>query len=166
MESLWHDAYLKNPDNSRVLMGLGTGYAAQGKCAEAIPYFQKAVLVDPQYKNVFNLAGAYDCAGQLDSAMTGYQSAIKVKPSAEAWVHIGLIQMKKGRYDEAYRSLDAAEAINAGDVDIYCYRGILDLAESRFDHAQNEFQKALARDPANVMALRGMNRAQNHVRQY
>jgi tetratricopeptide (TPR) repeat protein len=166
MESLWHDAYRKNPENPRALMGLGDGYAAEGKCAAAVPYFQKAVQLDPEYRNVFNLAGAYDCAGQAGEALVGYQNALKIKPSADAWVHIALLQMKKGQYDDAYRSLDTAQSIDANDKDIYNYRGILDLAGSRFDHAQNQFQFVLQRHPGDTTALRGLDRAQNHVRQF
>jgi tetratricopeptide (TPR) repeat protein len=166
MESLWHDAYRKNPDNARALMGLGDGYAAEGKCADAVPYFQKAVQLDPEYRNVFNLAGAYDCAGQASEALVGYQNALKIKPSPDAWVHIALLQMKKGQYDEAYRSLDTAQSIDGGYKDIYNYRGILDLAESRFDHARSQFQFVLTYHPGDAMALRGLDRAQNHVRQF
>jgi tetratricopeptide (TPR) repeat protein len=166
MESLWNDAYRKNPENARALMGLGDGFAAQGKCADAVPYFQKAVQLDPEYRNVFNLAGAYDCAGQAGEALVGYQNALKIKPSADAWAHIALLQMKKGQYDEAYHSLDTAQSIDANDKDIYNYRGILDLAESRFDHAKNQFQLVLIGHPADAVALTGLNRAQNHVRQF
>jgi tetratricopeptide (TPR) repeat protein len=166
MESLWHDAYRKNPDNPRALMGLGDGYAAEGRCADAVPYFQKAVQLDPEYRNVFNLAGAYDCAGQAGEALVGYQNALKIKPSADAWVHIALLQMKKGQYDDAYRSFDTAQSIDGNDKDIYNYRGILDLAESRFDHAQTQFQFVLQRHPGDPTALRGLDRAQNHVRQF
>jgi len=166
MESLWHDAYRKNPENARALMGLGDGYAAEGKCADAIPYFQKAVQLDPEYRNVFNLAGAYDCSGQATEALIGYRNALKIKPSADAWVHIALLQMKSGQYDDAYRSLDTAQSIQPGDKDIYNYRGILDLAESRFDHAQNQFQSVLTNNPGDAMAARGVGLAQNHVRQF
>jgi tetratricopeptide (TPR) repeat protein len=166
MESLWHDAYRKNPENPRALMGLADGYAAQGKCGEAVPYFQKAVELAPDYHNVYNLASAYDCAGEAAEALTGYQNALKVKPTAEAWVHIALLQMKKGQYDDAYRSLDTAQHVTNSYLDTYNYRGILDLAESRFDHAEGQFKTVLSVDPANAMALRGLNRAQNHVRQF
>jgi len=166
MESLWQDAYRKNPNNPRALMGLGDGYAALGKCGDAIPYFQKAAQLEPAYHNVYNLAAAYDCSGQPNTALNGYRDALKVKPTAEAWVHIALLQMKKGQYDEAYRSLDTAQTTENAYLDTYNYRGILDLYESRFDHAEAQFKIVLSVNPANAMALRGVDRAQHHVRQF
>jgi hypothetical protein len=166
MLSLWQDAYAKNPDNPRALMGLGDGYALKGQCAEAVPYFQKAIQFKRDYRGVYNLASAYDCANRLNEARAAYQDALQVRETAEAWTHLALIHMKENQFDLAYQDLDRAQHHNTGYLLTYNYRGILDLALSRFDEAAQQFQFVLARDPSNQMALQGIDRARGHVRQF
>lgn len=166
MQSLWQDAYAKNPRNPRALMGLGDGYALNGHCAEAIPYFQKAIQIKRDYRGVYNLASAYDCADRLPDALAGYRDAIRIRPTAEAWTHVALIQMKDYHFDLAYQALDTAQRRDPSYLLAYSYRGILDLAESRFDDAERQFQFVLARDPSDQTALQGLDRARRHVRQF
>ena len=167
MDSLWRDAYSKNPDNPRALMGLADAYAIGGHCAEAIPYFDKAAKMQPgDYKATYNLASAYDCAGSLPAALAGYQAAIRIRPSPEGWDHLAMIQMKSAQFDAAMNSLDNAQRLNRDYLLTYTYRGVLLLAESRFYEAEAQFRNVLANIPTDEMALRGLDRAQKHVRQF
>lgn len=167
MDSLWRDAYSKNPENPRALMGLADAYAMGGRCAEAIPYFEKAAKIQPgDYKAVFNLASAYDCAGNLPASRAGYESAIRIRPTAEGWDHLAMIQMKSGQADAAMESLANAQRLDRDYLLTYTYRGILLLAQSRFYEAAAQFRNVLASIPADELALRGMDRAQKHVRQF
>jgi tetratricopeptide (TPR) repeat protein len=167
MDSLWRDAYSKSPDNPRALMGLADAYALGGRCAEAIPYFEKAAKLQPgDYKAVFNLASAYDCAGNLPASRAGYEAAIRIKPSAEGWDHLAMIQMKSNQPDAAMESLANAQRLDRDYLLTYTYRGILLLAQSRFYEAEAQFRNVLANIPADELALRGVDRAQKHVRQF
>jgi tetratricopeptide (TPR) repeat protein len=166
MQSLWQDAYDKNPDNPRALMGLGDGYAFKGQCAEAIPYFEKAVKLRRDYRGVYNLASAYDCANRLPDALAGYQGALQIRQTAEAWTHLALIDMKDNQFDRAFQALSMAQQRDTGYLLTYNYRGILDLALARFDEAAQQFQFVLARDPSDQTALRGIDLARRHVRQF
>ncbi len=167
MEALWEDAVSKDPNNTRALMGLADAYALRGRCGEAIPYFQRAEKLDPSdYRNTYNLASAYDCVNQEDAAMAGYRKALAIKPSAEAWAHLAMIQMKQRQFDDAYRSLAQGGKTDPSYLLSYTYTGILDLAFSRFDTAAAQFRHVLSVDPTNDLALRGLDRAQKHERQF
>ena len=50
-----------------LLFGLGDEYFSQGQYAAAIPYFEEAVRVDPEYAAVYvYLARAYEETNRLD----------------------------------------------------------------------------------------------------
>ncbi len=167
METLWRDVVAKDPGNVRAVMGLADAYALRGQCVEAIPYFERAQKLEPgDYKNTYNLASAYDCVNQNGPAMAWYRKALALKPTAESWTHIAMLQMKSAQFDDAYKSLDQALKLDSAYLLAFDYRGILDLAMSRFDEAAVEFQNVLNVSPADQMALRGMDRAHRHERQF
>ena len=167
MEALWRDVVSKEPRNTRALMGLADAYALRGQCGEAIPYFQRAERLEPSdYRNTYNLASAYDCVNQEEAAIAGYKKAIGIKPSADAWAHLAMIQMKQSQFDAAYQSLDKAQQLDPAYLLTYTYRGILNLAFAKFDLAEQQFRSVLAADPQNELALRGVAHAQKHERQF
>jgi Flp pilus assembly protein TadD len=166
MQSLWADAYAQNPRNVRAAMGLADGYVMKGQCAEALPYFQKAAGLQRDYQNVYNLASVYDCLNQAAPAMAAYQGALQIQQKSEAWVHIGILDLKTGKFDDAAQAFDRAEQIDGSYLNTFIYRGIMYLAQSRFDDAAVQFKTVLGVEPANQLALRGMERASAHVRQF
>jgi tetratricopeptide (TPR) repeat protein len=166
MQSLWADAYAQNPRNVRAAMGLADGYVMKGRCAEALPYFQKAVSLQRDYQNVYNLASVYDCLNQTAPAMAGYQDALQIQQKSEAWVHIGVLDLKAGKFGDAAQAFDRAQQIDGSYLNTFIYRGIMYLAESRFEDAAVQFKHVLGVEPANPLALRGMERAGAHVRQF
>ncbi len=167
MEALWQDVVSKEPRNARALMGLADAYALRGQCGEAIPYFVRAARLEPQdFRNMYNLASAYDCVNDAPQAMESYRKSIAIKPSADAWAHLAMIQMKQGQFDTAYQSLFRAGQVDPSYLLTYTYTGILDLAFGKFPAAEAQFRRVLAVDPVNELALRGVQRVQNHQRQF
>lgn len=57
----------QEPHDTMLLFGLGNEYFSAGQYAEAIPPFEEAVRVDPEYAAVYvYLARAYEERNQLD----------------------------------------------------------------------------------------------------
>ena len=57
----------QEPHDTMLLFGLGDEYFSQGQYAEAIPYFEEAVRVNPEYAAVYvYLARAYEETDRLD----------------------------------------------------------------------------------------------------
>jgi len=57
----------QEPHDTMLLFGLGNEYFGLGQYAEAIPYFEEATRVDPEYAAVYvYLARAYEETSQLD----------------------------------------------------------------------------------------------------
>jgi predicted Zn-dependent protease len=57
----------QEPQDTMLLFGLGNEYFSLGQYAEAIPYFEEAVRVDPEYAAVYvYLARTYEETQQTD----------------------------------------------------------------------------------------------------
>lgn len=57
----------QEPHDTMLLFGLGNEYCSLGQWAEAMPYFEAAVQVDPEYAAVYvYLARAYEETNQPD----------------------------------------------------------------------------------------------------
>jgi predicted Zn-dependent protease len=57
----------QEPNDTMLLFGLGIEYFEAGQFAETIPYFERAVQVDPEYAAVYiYLARAYEETNQPD----------------------------------------------------------------------------------------------------
>ena len=57
----------QEPHDTMLLFGLGNEYFSLGQYAEAIPYFEEAARVDPEYAAVYvYLARAYEETNQLE----------------------------------------------------------------------------------------------------
>ena len=57
----------QEPHDTMLLFGLGNEFFSRGQYAEALPYFEEAVHVDPEYAAVYvYLARAYEESNQPD----------------------------------------------------------------------------------------------------
>jgi predicted Zn-dependent protease len=57
----------QEPHDTMLLFGLGNEFLSSGQYTEAIPYFEEAVRVDPEYAAVYvYLARAYEDSNQPD----------------------------------------------------------------------------------------------------
>lgn len=72
----------QEPHDTMLLFGLGNEYFGAGQYAEAIPYFEEAVRVDPAYAAVYvYLARAYEETNQPDmvrqTVERGWEPAVR-----------------------------------------------------------------------------------------
>lgn len=128
---------------------LGASLLQQGKMAEAIAEFQKAVDLDPKYAAAhLNLAYAYDRHGQVDMAMVQYQKVIDLQPqNLFAHNNLGVLYDKQGRYQEAIEAFERALQIDPSDAtalqnleNAKKSRGIVEEREERFAQARKEVE--------------------------
>ncbi len=93
-ETLWRDDVKKSPNNPRGHYNLGVALAkSPGRSAEAIPEFNAALRIKPDYIEAQALmAGAVlaDLPGRLSEAISELQAALRINPaSAEAHHNLG-----------------------------------------------------------------------------
>ncbi len=88
----------------------GAELLKQGKLAEAVAEFQRAVELDPNYVLAQrNLGYAYDRQGQVDQAVAAYRKAIELEPKDSITRNnLGVLYDKKGMYGEAIGEFEKA----------------------------------------------------------
>jgi tetratricopeptide (TPR) repeat protein len=89
---------------------LGNLLRKLGRGQEAIPYFRRAIEVDPRHAEAYNNLGAVLAdAGKWDEAATNYQAALNLRPGfAEAHNNLGVALVRLGRAEEAIGHFEAA----------------------------------------------------------
>ena len=90
----------------------------QGKFAEAVSEFQKAVQEDAKYLPArLNLAHAYERLNRLEEAIQEYRGAITLEPKHFfAHNNLGVLYDKTGRYEDAMTEFEDALKTEPGNT--------------------------------------------------
>jgi tetratricopeptide (TPR) repeat protein len=133
----------------------GNSAAAIKACTEIIDTLDDAYVIDAAY---LHRGIAYQCKGNLDSAIADFSEAINLNPtSADAYFHRGTAFLAKGAYDRAIADLDQAIGLDPKDPEAYNARGEAYRDKGDSDRALADFDLALEIDPA--MGVAGNNKA-------
>ena len=102
-----------DPDFKEAWYNLGVSYGRKKKFKEEVSAYQKALALDPKYSRaVFNLAIALEDSGDLPGAIQTYEAFLKNAGSerdmADAFVNVGILYTRTGRYEEAIQSYEEA----------------------------------------------------------
>lgn len=90
----------------------------EGKFAEAVQAFEKAVAANPEdYGALFNLSLAQTFTEKDQQAITGFYKVLQLKPGlAEAQINLGLLLHRHRKFAEAVEQLKPALAQKPNDV--------------------------------------------------
>jgi tetratricopeptide (TPR) repeat protein len=78
---MFNNGLEKNPDSSELNNNLGSVYSDEGRYAEALPYYRKAIKLNPNLAAAyFNLAGALIQVKRVDEAIKPLTVAIEIEP--------------------------------------------------------------------------------------
>jgi tetratricopeptide (TPR) repeat protein len=108
---------------------------------------------------LLNWGLAYDCTQQYDLAFEKLNRAAAIQTDAHVLATIGMIHAKQGKRAEAFEVLDKAEKLDSGFDMTFAYRGNLYLLSGEYARAAQEFRRALALNPQNAVAQRGLTTA-------
>ena len=142
------DAVLsRDPHRARALDGMGEVSMARSHFAEAVPYFDRALLGDrPDSAAILTHRG---CAklrlNDLTAAEADLRAALALAPSSDAaWRYLGDVQVRAGDTAMAMTSLlnvmDTAQAYNE--------IGVVLLGTNQYAIAREYFSKAIKTSPA------------------
>ncbi len=104
----------QTPDKlARAFFNRGRAWSDKGLNARAIPDFDQAIRLDPEYPDAFNNRGvAYAGEGQYQRAIEDYDQAIRLDPNyAIAIYNRGLAAQSLGREDEAAKYFARAKDV-------------------------------------------------------
>jgi len=93
-----------NPGGARAQIGMGIALLFSCRFNEAIPFFERAVRLNPYPRGTYYrlLATAYRLSGRYEQAISEYKKAIQTEPN-DLFTHLGLTvaYIKLGRIQEA-----------------------------------------------------------------
>jgi len=114
--SLWYDVTLKSPGNARGLMNYGLALMSGGDFRGALGYFEKALLIAPDYAYLqINIAIAKDAMGDAASAESHFKRAIECNPAFfGCYFYYARFLDKRGRQAEAVPLLQKAVELSPG----------------------------------------------------
>ena len=160
-EALWRDAASKAPNKGRAHSQLALAIYNQGRCADSLPEFEKAIRLDPgEYRALINYGLALDCVNRPDDALRAFQQAAAARPAGYPYALMGMIYGKQGRRLESMQAIEKSIKIEPNNDLAYLYRGNLYMVSKEFDKAMADYQWALKLNPRNELARAAVTRLQ------
>lgn len=131
-----------------------------GKQDEALPWLQKAVMIDPELPGAWiNYGVALRRSGDLLQAEEAYRKALEIDPQAvSAYQNLAALLRHQGKQREAEDLLALSGTLGSRNPYIYLSLGDLSLAHGRIDEARRFYKRAmrLYRDNAEPYAAMGI----------
>ncbi len=128
----------------------GLKLAQEGKYAEAIAEYKKALEKDPEQPYVLaNMADAMSKNNQNEEALATYQKAIALKPDDGAmYTNMGVLLGKMGKVTESQEAFKKAASVNPGAAGQNFYNlGATLVNSGKTAEAAEAFKQAIAADP-------------------
>jgi Flp pilus assembly protein TadD len=155
---LWESELPKAPRDVVVNNNLAVAYSARGEYAKAIPPLQTSIRVAPGYWRAHvNLGIAEQGLGRPDRARAAYLEAIRIAPGlADPLFFYARFQTAQGDLAGALTTLGAARRLAPEQARLATAQGQNLAKLGRVDEARTAFRAALAIDPADGDARRGI----------
>lgn len=164
-EMLWLDNIKKNPGAPSLYYDLGILRREEGKRAEAIDYYTRALEVDPEYANAHNNLGVELMDdNRLPEAVEHFREALRLAPDfGMAYNNLGMAEMGMGRFDEAASAVREAIRIEPGVAGYYLDLGLVERKVQRWAQAREALAKAAELDPTLLEAKSQLGDALLHL---
>lgn len=152
-EILFRHNVALNPNSPTVNFNLAETLHEQDKIDEAIPYFQKALELKPDYSFAYNnLGNILVKKEKLDEAIINYQKAIFINPKyAYAYNNLGFALVQKGRFEEALPNYLQAIKLNPDYEVAHVNVGNLYLQKGNLGETIKHFREVLRLNPGDVV---------------
>lgn len=155
---LWADTAAKVPGNMRAHYNLASILLEEGRAADALPYFERALRLAPADVGVLNNYGnALRQLGRLDDAAAALDRAVALNPGlALAHFNLAHVRLAAGRSDAARAALETALRLDPDLADAAADLGHLHLQAGRADKARRYCERALHLNPGLTVARRNL----------
>ncbi len=136
-------------DESDVLRARGARLAAQGKCDEAVPLFERAMAADPKEARAALLLGRCQIAAKKypEAEQTLAEATRRDPELKEIPLEVAIARYHQENYTGARQALDAARASSSGDARFELYDGLVLLQEGKREEGVAALERARKADP-------------------
>jgi adenylate cyclase len=146
-QHLVEQALAASPDSAMAHYAKGQVLRAQSRCKEAIPEFERAVVLDRSLTPAYaHLGWCKFLTGSPDEAIKNFEEAIRLSPYgpgiAPWYGRMGIMQLLEGHTDEAIGWLEKAESENARLAVVHAYLAAAYALDGDTKRAQRELAEA------------------------
>jgi tetratricopeptide (TPR) repeat protein len=147
--AIWQDTVNKCPGNPRAHYNYGVALENVARLAEAIPHYQEALRIKPDYAEAYNNLGNVQLqAGKLPDATKNLQQAVRFNPNlAEAHYNLGNALAQSGKFPEAIGHYEQALRIKPGYAEVHNNWGIVLSQAGKLQEARAHYEAALRIKP-------------------
>jgi tetratricopeptide (TPR) repeat protein len=125
-----------DPDRLQENKSLGSLLANNNQFAESLQYLSKAVLLEQNAENYYNLGVALHGLKQLEDALTMYLEAIKLNPYLSiGYSNLGAIYMNLHDFDKALVFYQKCIALNPQNFDDYLNYALIHVNKKQYEDA-------------------------------
>ncbi len=133
-----------SPKDQNSQTNLGVAYMQTGSFDKAAATFKTVQAQRPKDpKTAYYLGLALLQGGKTDEAVPALQNAVKLQPTAPAYLELGSALSKQGKPEDAAAAFQSAAALDPKDPQAVLYAGMLDHQAGHDDKAIPALKKAL-----------------------
>ena len=149
---LWSDVVQKNPLNYRGLSNIGLALQERGDLNAALPYYDRAIRLKPDYYIALSNKGALlGRMGKNEEAISFLFEALRYKPNhAMALNNIGIVFARKGKVNEAIVYFQKALASQPLYMDAHFNLATTYANTGKLEPATEQYLEVLRLDPDNA----------------
>jgi tetratricopeptide (TPR) repeat protein len=174
-ETILLDTVAKRPGNAAAQNNLGNVLANTNRAEEALPHYEEALRLKPDYADVhFDEGNALSKLGRLPEAIRHYEEALRLEPNfADAHNGLGVALGLEGRLPEAIGQLEQAVRIDPAQPEARRNLGDVLRMAGRLPEALAQYGEAVRLAPDSAQshcnlgnALREADRLPEAIAQY
>jgi len=139
---------VREEDESRWFLNMGTAHRNKGQNERAIKSFQAAKKINPRNPDaVYNLGVLYLEKKEYEKAIEEFKSSINIdEDDSAAYSNMGIALMKQNKLNEAISSFESALTIDPADVGAAANLGAALIAKGDFPAALRVLKNGLEKD--------------------
>jgi len=151
-QTLYRQILEQRPNHAETNQFMGLLLHQLNQSDLAIPYFEKAIKLDPNNTLILgNYGVVLKKIGQVEESLLIYEKAIKINPKlSRIHYNLGISLAALTRYSEAVASYDKAIKLEPGNAQALNNRGNALLNLCLPERARESFSKAFSIDPSNL----------------
>lgn len=135
--------------NSDSYVNLGIALAREGRYDEALPYFRKAIRLNPENPKAYQMMGSlYSEINENKKAEIAFEKALEYGPKMpQTYLNRAIFYAKINKIKEADADFKTACRLNPSNQKAWFLWGVLSAQAKQYKDAELKFERAVALDP-------------------